>query len=1171
MPRGYRHLQLSFSGGEISPEMWSRHDDPRFRSGAARLYNMICGPRGSASRRPGFQHVRAVKEDATAARLLPFRYSRDQTVAIEMGVAPIGGTDYGYFRFHTNGGTLLHTLPPTYKAPRSVVSINTGTEEWNIGASQPFADGDPIVVTMEATTTTFTVTASTPTINVAAHGFQVDEAVMFRVSGGNLPQFTRSPNATPERIESGRLYYVTLTTANTFEIALTRGGPSVVFTTLTGSGTLTVACTPSPSDGAGGRIPFDPNRVFYAIDAGGGGTTIKIAATRADALAGNAFDWTSIGSSPVGDLRVHYAYQNGDTVFAGVNAYYCHRVPWGIENSLYLNLNDHLETGHGPGGAADYWQEMPGSSSTVTFTLATDRVNWTAHGLTDGDPVSFSSTGTLPTGITAGTTYYVRNSTVNDFQIAASLPGPIVDLAGAPTGVATAFANGIYEVPHFYSAAVLFEINFVQSNDVLTLVHPTRPVAELQRLGASHWRRKDVVFGPSVTAPTSIEVVEHEGEGHKPASVTAVTPAVISFAPTNHLYSAGERVQVVDVGDIPNGHYVIETTTATTITLKDFEDGSQVGSTTTTIVATSRVRSSNYAENWNVTYAVTALDADGKESEISEQVTVSNNLLAIGANNMISWAPVGGAAKYRVYKDENGLLGFIGEVDAPAVSLVDNNIAPDFSVSPPIHDSSLRHASSVGFDLTDNTVSWTAHGLPEGLPVVFDTDETLPNEISREITFYVANPGTDTFELRDGNGDLVDLTGSEAGIHTAVAGLFPSAVAYFEQRRFFGGPLLLPQDFWMTVSGTESSLNYNIPVQDSNRIYNRLAARERSQIRHAVPVGHLLLFTDSAEFRLTPLNSDALTPGSTAARAPTQIGVSAVAPVVVNNAVLFPAARGGHIREMGFLDTVGDYVTGDVSLRAAHLFDNRTILQMAYQQAPHPVVWAVSSAGTLLGFSYMPEEQLAGWHEHQIDGTFESCIAISEGDEDRLYVITQREGVRYVERLGPQRFATRDDAFFVDFGATYQGTAVSSVFVPHLASKAVSFLADGVIGTGTVAADGTLTLPVASSTVHVGLAYTNQLRTLPLGMQVDAALGSGRTRNVNQVWLRLSESGAFLAGESLTSLSRSDDPPTGQLLTDLVQVVTLGAWNLEGQVYVQASEPLPLTIAGITLEVATGG
>jgi hypothetical protein len=277
---------------------------------------------------------------------------------------------------------------------------------------------------------------------------------------------------------------------------------------------------------------------------------------------------------------------------------------------------------------------------------------------------------------------------------------------------------------------------------------------------------------------------------------------------------------------------------------------------------------------------------------------------------------------------------------------------------------------------------------------------------------------------------------------------------------------------------------------------------------------------------------------------------------------------------MGFSDTVGDYVTGDVSLRATHLFDTRTVIQMAYAQAPHPVVWAVSSVGTLLGFTYAPEEQVAGWHEHDLGGAdqVESVTVVAEGTEDRVYIVAQRNGTRYVERMGSQSATLIQDQFFVDWGGTYSGTPLASLFFPHLAGSFVHYLADGVAGTATVSAQGILTLPTAASKVHVGLQFFSELRTLPVGLQVDAALGSGRTKNINAVWLRVVASGPFDVGPSVAPAALSTYAPTsGQLLAQVVPVLTMGEWTDDGQVTVLVDDPLPLTVVGLTLEVASGG
>ncbi|NMZ19706.1 hypothetical protein HBO08_22080 [Pseudomonas rhodesiae] len=81
--------------------------------------------------------------------------------------------------------------------------------------------------------------------------------------------------------------------------------------------------------------------------------------------------------------------------------------------------------------------------------------------------------------------------------------------------------------------------------------------------------------------------------------------------------------------------------------------------------------------------------------------------------------------------------------------------------------------------------------------------------------------------------------------------------------------------------------------------------------------------------------------------------------------------------------------------------------------------------GVLLGLTYVPEQQLVGWHWHDTDGFVESIACIPEGQEDVLYMVVRRNinGVqkRYIERMESRQITSIEDAFFVDCGLTYDG------------------------------------------------------------------------------------------------------------------------------------------------------
>lgn len=106
------------------------------------------------------------------------------------------------------------------------------------------------------------------------------------------------------------------------------------------------------------------------------------------------------------------------------------------------------------------------TTHTVTITNANPGVvSWTAHGLLAGAPVFFTTTGALPTNITAFKTYYVATTGLlaDSFEIATFPGGTAIDTtAGAQSGTQAVFANG-GSVPIFTttssSAAINVQIN----------------------------------------------------------------------------------------------------------------------------------------------------------------------------------------------------------------------------------------------------------------------------------------------------------------------------------------------------------------------------------------------------------------------------------------------------------------------------------------------------------------------------------------------------------------------------------------------------------------------------------------------------------------------------------------------------------------------------------------
>lgn len=93
----------------------------------------------------------------------------------------------------------------------------------------------------------------------------------------------------------------------------------------------------------------------------------------------------------------------------------------------------------------------------------------------------------------------------------------------------------------------------------------------------------------------------------------------------------------------------------------------------------------------NVTYAyvVTASAQTTLEESLASAVASCDNDLTLqGASNAIAWAAVAGAIRYTVYKQDNGLFGYIGQTDG--LSFSDNNITADTTRTPPLANTALQ-------------------------------------------------------------------------------------------------------------------------------------------------------------------------------------------------------------------------------------------------------------------------------------------------------------------------------------------------------------------------------------------------------------------------------------------------------------------------------------------------
>ena len=239
---------------------------------------------------------------------------------------------------------------------------------------------------------------------------------------------------------------------------------------------------------------------------------------------------------------------------------------------------------------------------------------------------------------------------------------------------------------------------------------------------------------------------------------------------------------------------------------------------------------------------------------------------------------------------------------------------------------------------------------------------------------------------------------------------YPGVVALYQQRLIFANTVNEPDRIWASRTGAFANFNTRFPTQDDDTLNFVLAGRRVSAIRSIIDLNSLVILTQGSEWTAGNPANGAFTPSNISATRTSYNGSSVLDPILVDNTALYVQDRGTVVRDFRYDVEVNGYRGNDLTIYANHLFDDFEIVDWAYQQVPHSIVWAVRSDGVLLGLTYVIDQNILAWHRHDLGGEVESVTTIPEGKEDAVYVTVKRRiqgtTARYVERLSDR---TPDD------------------------------------------------------------------------------------------------------------------------------------------------------------------
>ncbi len=442
--------------------------------------------------------------------------------------------------------------------------------------------------------------------------------------------------------------------------------------------------------------------------------------------------------------------------------------------------------------------------------------------------------------------------------------------------------------------------------------------------------------------------------------------------------------------------------------------------------------------NLNYGYCITALTRDGEESLGSFPCLDASVALdpthATPKTIAVTWDAVDGADVYNVYKwgpvpitqPLPTLFGYIGQTKT--TSFTDTNIAADYSRVPPEYrdpfspgqvtfiEVTSPGAGYVGYEpltITGDGAGATGYGVSDGAGGI--TGAVLVSSGANYTTVSITDSGGGATYT----GDL-DLNNH-----------YPSTVSYFQQRRVYGGADITPEVMVFSQIGAYENFDVSPAVLDTDAITVNIASRQVNTIKALVPMSTgLITFTTGMAFLVAGAgDTSTLTPASVSATPQASTGSNDIPPITVNYNILFVQQKGAIVRDMAFSFQTQSYYGVDRSMLANHLFFGYSIVDWAWAEEPYKLLWVVRNDGKCLVMTYVPDQEVYAWSQHDTNGLFKSVTTVPENDQDAVYFVVSRfiqesqVWQNYFERLSFRTCDCPADAAFLDSFVTLPRTA----------------------------------------------------------------------------------------------------------------------------------------------------
>ena len=245
---------------------------------------------------------------------------------------------------------------------------------------------------------------------------------------------------------------------------------------------------------------------------------------------------------------------------------------------------------------------------------------------------------------------------------------------------------------------------------------------------------------------------------------------------------------------------------------------------------------------------------------------------------------------------------------------------------------------------------------------------------------------------------------------------WPNTVAIStEERLTFGGSTSFPLTVWGSVSGDYTDMTEGILADDAI-IFTLVGSGRQNAIRWLVTKNAMVLGTYGGEHVLGATDDkEALTPTNVTAKIQSTYGSEDIQALLIGDSILFIQRGGRRLREMHYDFEKDSMISEDLTVFSNHITES-TIVDIAYQRTPDPMVWGIRDDGQCAVMSYERSQDVWSWcrlitytTDGGVESDFESvCVIPSGSEEDQIWFSVERvidsSTVRYIEYLSTRDF-----------------------------------------------------------------------------------------------------------------------------------------------------------------------